>query len=158
MKSRSRSWPRLFLFLLIGTEIAVKKIKIGHNTACKLLPTMEVSLTGSILLWFFIYFLSFLDNFHIETRQFTILLAISGGNGSALATYKSMNLRLTRNDRGETFEPMANIVTRLSLNHRPGVDKVCLVFFQLASITVKAKNLVIMILLFFGGPIVTSFF
>ncbi|KAK4024684.1 hypothetical protein OUZ56_010106 [Daphnia magna] len=91
------------------TEIAVKKIKIGHNTACKLLPTMEV------------------NNFHIETRQFTILLAISGENGSALATYKSMNLHLTRNDRGETFEPMANIVTRLSLNHRPGVDKIRLI-------------------------------
>ncbi|KAI9558467.1 hypothetical protein GHT06_015254 [Daphnia sinensis] len=69
------------------------------------------------------------------------IVGFFGAHGSALATYRAMHGKVDKNANGITFLPMSELVMRLSAFHRPGIDKVTIVFHNFTSLTVKSQNL-----------------
>jgi hypothetical protein len=44
--------------------------------------------------------------------------------------------------QGNKMVPLSQIVNRLQAIHRPGMEKISIVFYQIAGLTVKISNLV----------------
>ncbi|KAK4005527.1 hypothetical protein OUZ56_007233 [Daphnia magna] len=86
------------------------------------------------------------SDFPLRTTSIQNDIGNFGGNGSALAVYSAMNTRLLKNSNGNTFLPLSELIARLSCFYRPGLDHITIVFYTFTALSVKAQNLLRIIL------------